>query len=60
MQWFKSKENLRKRKEKIKIVKMTEIKINLFPSDTEEEKTNLTEKLMMPRLFLKKEFRFIC
>jgi len=60
MPCLKLKENLKKRKEKIKTVIMKEIKTNPYQSDTEELKVKWMDKIMKEISFLKREFRLIC
>jgi len=55
----KLKENLKKRKEKIKTVIMKEIKTNPCLSDTEEGKIKWMEEVTEEIFFLRREFRLI-
>ena len=51
----KSRENLKKRKEKIKTVTMNTMKTNPFPLGTEEVKTKTTGNTTIIKSFLKRE-----
>jgi len=50
-----SKENQKKRKEKIKIVIMNVTRTNPFPSDTGGSRTKWTKNTTIPRYFLNRE-----